>query len=169
MPKKVEKKRRAKVPVKRRFKVRVIAQPMSINPTLPADSTLSTEPIPTVATVMATTQTLVARTTATTATEIPATVYNLEQGKFKGIPYPTKRLEEEEGPHTPAVTSPLWSSNPKLQPLSQPHITGRTPHGLIPCLLSQSCLKLGHLGQFSQWKLPKLLRWKRHRRRLHPE
>ena len=35
VPKKTEKKRRAKVPVKRRFKVRVITQPMPTNPTLP--------------------------------------------------------------------------------------------------------------------------------------
>ena len=46
--KKAEKKERAKVPVKRRFKGRVIAQPMPANPTLPNNLTLPAEPTPTV-------------------------------------------------------------------------------------------------------------------------
>ena len=135
---KAEKKKRAKVQVKRRFKVRVITQSMPTNPSLPVNLTLSTDPITT-----ATTQRLEARSAANTA--IPVTVYNLIQGKFKGIPYPTKRPQVEEGPSTPVVTIPLWSSNPELQP----HRTGRKPHGLILCQLPQTCLKLGHLGQFS--------------------
>ena len=123
LPKKAEKKRRAKVPVKRRFKVRVIGQPMPTNPTLPTNLTLSTEPTPTVATTMATTQMPVARTAATTTTAIPVTVYNLAQSKFKGIPYPTKGCKKK-APRPPAVTTPLWSSNPKLQSLPQPHKKG---------------------------------------------
>ena len=54
-PQKAEKKRRAKVPVKRRFKVRVITQPMSTNPTLPMNPIPPAEPTPTVATSTVTT------------------------------------------------------------------------------------------------------------------
>ena len=92
VPKKAEKKRQAKAPVKRSFKLRVITQPMSTNPALPANSTLSTEPTPTVATTMTVTQMPVARTAVATTTAKLVTIYNLAQGKFKGIPYPTKRL-----------------------------------------------------------------------------
>ena len=83
MPKKAEKKKRAKAHVKRRFKVRVIAQPMPANPTPPA------EPNHTVINTMVTTQMPVAKSAATAATSIPVTVCNLVQGKFEGIPYPT--------------------------------------------------------------------------------
>ena len=54
VPKKTEKKKRAKAPVKRRFKVRVIAQPMPSDPTLPMNPTLPADPTPTVVTTMVT-------------------------------------------------------------------------------------------------------------------
>ena len=153
--------------MKRRFKVRVIAQPMPTNPTLPSNPTLSTEPTPTVATTIATTQMLVARTLATSGTVIPVTVYKLAQGKFKGIPYPTKRLQEE-GPSTPSGNKPLVEQQPKAAVTATAPQKG-TLHGLIPCQLPQTCLMLGHLGQFPQWMLPHLLRWKRQKKRFHPE
>ena len=88
---------RTKVPVKRTFKVRVIAQHMPTNPTPPA------EPNPTVYNTVATTQTPVAKSAAPAAILIPVTVYNLAQGKFEGIPYPTGKPQEEEGPSTPQL------------------------------------------------------------------
>ena len=93
--------------------MRVTAQPMPTNPTLPTNLTLSTEPTLTVATTMVTTQMPVTRTAAATTTAIPVTVYNLAQGKFKGIPYATKRLQEEEGPSTPSSINPLVEQQPK--------------------------------------------------------
>ena len=86
-PKKTEKKRTAKAPVKRRFKVSMIAQPMPTNPTLPVNPILPAEP--TVVTFTVTTQMPVAKSAATS---ISVTVYNLVQGKFKGIPYPTTKF-----------------------------------------------------------------------------
>ena len=166
VPKKVEKKRRAKVSVKRRFKVRVIAQPT--NPNLPTNPTLSTEPTQTMATTMVTTPAQVARTAPTTTTTVPIIVYNLAQGKFKGIPYPIKSLQEE-GSSNSGGNNPLWSSKPKLQSLPQPYRKGRTLHGLMPCQLPQMFLMLGHPSQFPQWKLPQLLKWKRQKRKFHPE
>ena len=80
-----------------------------MNPIPPA------EPTPTVATSTVTTQMPVAKSAATS---IPVTVYNLAQGNFKGIPYPTTKFQGE-GPPSPAVTIPR-SSNLKLQLLPQP-------------------------------------------------
>ena len=68
-----------------------------MNPILPA------EPIPTVATSTATTQMPV---TKSAATSIPVTVYNLAQGKFKGITNPTTRFQEGKGPSTPSFNNP---------------------------------------------------------------
>ena len=121
VPKKAEKKRRAKVPVKRRFKVRVIAQPMPTNPTLATNLTLSTQPTPTMATTMVTIQMPMARAAIITATGIPLTVYSLAQGKFKGVPYPTKRLQEEEGLSTPS------SNNPLVEQQSKAAVTATVP------------------------------------------
>ena len=73
-PMKAEKKRRAKGPVKRRYKVRVITQPMPANPTLPMNPTLPAEPTPAVVTSMVTIQTPVAKSAAVTTTSIPVTV-----------------------------------------------------------------------------------------------
>ena len=86
VPKKAEKKKRARAPVKRRFKVRVIAHPMPTNPTLPMNPALLAEPYPTVVNTMATTQTPVAKSAAMAATSISVTVYNLVQGKFEWSP-----------------------------------------------------------------------------------
>ena len=63
---------------------------MAINPTLPMNSIPPIEPIPTVATSTATTQISVVKSAATL---IPVTVYNMAQGKFEGIPYPTGSLK----------------------------------------------------------------------------
>ena len=81
VPKKAEKKKRAKVPVKRRFKVRVITQPLPTNPTLPVNPTL---PTPTLVTTMVTsTQMPVAKPATAPAKPslIHVTLYNLAQGK----------------------------------------------------------------------------------------
>ena len=66
--------------------------------------TPSAEPNHTVVNTMVTTQMPVAMLTATAATSILVTLYNLVQEKFEGIPYPTGNPQEEEGPSTPAVT-----------------------------------------------------------------
>ena len=107
-PTKVEKKKRAKAPVKRKFKVRVIAEPMPMNPTP------STEPNHTVVNTMMTTQMPVAKSTATVPKPMPVTVYNLAQGKFEGIPYPTGKLQEEEGPPTPSCNTPQERQQPEV-------------------------------------------------------
>ena len=56
-------------------------------------------------------------------------VYNLAQGKFKEIPYSTRKSQEEDGLSTPVVTIPQKCSSQKLQPLPQPIRAERTPHG----------------------------------------
>ena len=102
IPNKAEKKR-AKVPVKRMFKVRVIAQPMSTNPSLPVNPTLSTDLTPTLVTTTVTlAQMPVAKPVTTIATSIPVTVYTLAQGKFKDILYPAGKSQEKENPSTPS-------------------------------------------------------------------
>ena len=113
VPKKVEKKRKAKAPVKRRFKVSVIAQPMPINPTLPMNPIPPAEPTPTVTTSTATTQMPVVKSAATS---IPVTVYDLAQGKFEGIPYPTGRPQVEENPSAPSCNMPQQRQQPKATP-----------------------------------------------------
>ena len=55
---------------------------------------------------MATTQMPVVKSTAMAATSIPVTVYNIAQGKFDGIPYPTGKPKEEEGPSIPSYSNP---------------------------------------------------------------
>ena len=112
MPKNEEKKKRAKAPVKRRFTVRVIAQPMPTNPTLPVNPTLPTEPNPIVVNTMVTTQMPVAKSAAMAATSIHLTVYSLAEGKFEGIPYPTGKPKEEEGPPAPSCNNPQERQQP---------------------------------------------------------
>ena len=114
-PKKTEKKRRAKAPVKRRFKVRVIGQPMPSNPTLLMNPILPAEATPTVFSSTATTQMPV---TKSVATFIPVSVYYLAQCKFKGIPYPTTRFQEGEGPSAPSFNNPQ-----EQQPEAVPTVT----------------------------------------------
>ena len=120
IPKMAEKKR-VKAPVRRRFNVRVIAQPMPANPTLPYNPTLPAEPTPTVVTSMVTTQTPVAISAATTATSTSVTVYNLVQGKFKGIPCPTRKFQEGEGPSSPSCNKPQEEQQPEAA------VTARAP------------------------------------------
>ena len=105
-PKKAEKKKRAKAPVKKRFKVRANAWPKPANPTLPMNPvpanpmlstnlTLPTGPTPAVVNTMATsTQMPVTRPKTATTKSIPLTVYSLAQGKLKAIPYPTTKSQE---------------------------------------------------------------------------
>ena len=76
--------------------MRVIAQPLPTTPTMCAP--MNPIPTPTVATCTASTQMPVVKFAATS---IPVTVYNLEQGKFEGIPYPTGRPQVEENPSIP--------------------------------------------------------------------
>ena len=95
-PKMAEKKRRTRAPVKRRYKVRVIAQPLPTTLTLIVP--MNPIPAPTVATSTASTQ---MPTVKSAATLIPVTVCNLAQGKFEGIPYPTGKPQVEENPSIP--------------------------------------------------------------------
>ena len=87
-------KRWTRVPAKRRYKMRVIAQPIptSPTPTVPVNLT-PTVPTPTVATTS--TQMPVVKSTAMS---IPVTVYNQAKGKFDGVPYPSERPQDEKNP-----------------------------------------------------------------------
>ena len=136
VPKKAQKKKRKKAPVKRRFKVRVFVQPMPNNPTLPMNPTLLTNPTPTaVTTKMTSTQMSVAGPATTTAKTslIPVTVYNLAQGKFKEIPYPTRKSHEEEGPSAPSSNNPPVDQQSEAATTAMPCRMERTPHGQLPC------------------------------------
>ena len=110
VPKMTEKKKRAKTPVKRSFKVRVIAQPMPTNPTLPVNLTPPPEPNPTVVNTTVITKMTV---TKSAATSIPVTVYNLAQGKAEGVPYPTGKPQEEEGPSAYSSNNPQERQQPE--------------------------------------------------------
>ena len=68
-----------------------------MHPILPA------EPTPAVATTTAATQIPVIKSAGTS---IPVNVYNLGQGKFEGIPYPSGRPQEEENPSSPSCNMP---------------------------------------------------------------
>ena len=86
---------------------------MPANPTSPMNLISPAEPTPTVVTSTATTQMQVVKSTATS---IPVTVYNLVQGKFKGIPYPTGRPQVEENPSTPSCNMPQQRQQPEATP-----------------------------------------------------
>ena len=103
VPKKVEKRRRAKALVKRRYKVRVIAKPMPAIPNSLVNPILPAEPIPTVATPTVIAQMPVVKSAATS---IPVTVYNLAQGKFEGIP------TSQEGPKWKKILLPQLKYTP---------------------------------------------------------
>ena len=93
-PKMNEKKRRTRVSAKRRFKVKVTAQPI---PTTPMTTTpVNLTPIVSTPTV-ATTSTLTPMVKSAT-TSIPVTLYNLAKGRFDGVPFPTERSQAEEIP-----------------------------------------------------------------------
>ena len=55
-------------------------------------------------------------------TSIPVTVYNLVQDKFKGIPYPTRKSQEEEGPSTSNCNNPQEEQQPEAA------VTATAPH-----------------------------------------
>ena len=75
---------------KRKYKVRVLTQPVPTTPTTPVNSTA---PAPTVATTSA--QMPVTRSTATS---IPIMVYKLATGQFAEVPHPTARPQNEGHP-----------------------------------------------------------------------
>ena len=101
-PKMNEKMRRIRVPAKRRYKVRVIAQPIPTIPTPTAPVNLTPAvPTPTVATTS--TQMPMVKSAAVS---IPVTVCNLAKGKFDGVPYPTERPQAEEN-HSVHNSNPL--------------------------------------------------------------
>ena len=113
MPKKVENKRRARALVMRRYKVWVIAQPLPATPTPPVNPIPPAIPTPTVATSTATTQMAVVKSAATS---FPVTVYNLVQGKFEGICYPTGRPQVEENLYSPSCNTPQQRQQPEAIP-----------------------------------------------------
>ena len=131
---------------------------MPANPTSPMDPILPIEPTPTVATSTATNQMPVVKSAAMS---IPVTVYNLAQGKFEGIPYPSGRFQVEGSPSTPAAICPSKGNNLKPHLLSQPAKSERTPHGLTTCQPPQTSLRPGQIGHFSLLKHPQLLRWRK--------
>ena len=130
--------------------MRVIVQPLPINPSLPIG------PTPTMFTTMVTsTQMSAVEPTATTAypTPIPVTVYSLARCKIQEIPNPPmRRFQGKEDPSTPVVAIPLRHSCTKLQVLPQPCRPERTLHGQIPCQPLLTYLSQGHHGQFPQVK-----------------
>ena len=81
-----------------------------MNPILPV------EPTPTVATSTATTQMPVVKSAVMS---IAVTVYNLVQGKFERIPYPTGRPQLEENPSAPSCNT----SQQRQQPEAAANIT----------------------------------------------
>ena len=104
VPKKAEKKKRAKAPIKRRFKVRVIAHPLLVNPTLPVNATLTV-----ITTMVTSTQMSPVKPAATSAnpTPVPVTIYNLAQSRIQDIPNPPmRRFQGEEGPYTTSGDNP---------------------------------------------------------------
>ena len=113
MLKKAEKKRRARATVKRRYKVRVIAQPLLTTPTSPVNPIPPAVPTTTVATSTATTQIPMVKSAATS---IPVTLYILAQGKFEGIPYSTPRPQVEENPSASSCNMPQQKHQPEAIP-----------------------------------------------------
>ena len=139
-PKMNENKKRTRVPAKRRYKVRVIAQliPPTPTPTVPENLT-PTVPTPTVATTS--TQMPMVNSTATS---IPVMVYNLAKGKFDGVPYPTERsrLRKFLQFTTPTI------HHLKLYPMPLPSNSERTPLGLAQSQPPLTYLKPRQNGQF---------------------
>ena len=91
------------------MKVRIIAHPLPTTPTTSAP--MNPIPTPTVATSIASSQMFMVKLAATS---ILVTVYNLVQGKFKGIAYTTGRPKDEKKPSTPNCSS--------LQPEATPNV-----------------------------------------------
>ena len=103
MLKKAEKKSRARTPVKRRYKVRVVTQPLPTTPTLPVNPISPVVPTPTVATSTTTTQTPMMKSAATS---IPVIVYNLAQGNLNEFPTPQEDLKWKKILLLPAAMHP---------------------------------------------------------------
>ena len=88
---------------------------MPTNPSLPLNPTLSTDLTTTVVTTAVTmVQMPVAKPATTVTKSIPVTAYNLAQGKFKDIPYPVGKSQEEEGPSAPSGNNSLVEQQPKI-------------------------------------------------------
>ena len=87
---------------------------MPVNPTSPVNPKPPAEHNPTVATSTTTTQMPVVKSAATS---IPVTVYNLVQGKFEGIPYPTGSSQVEENPSVPSCNTPQQRQHPEATPI----------------------------------------------------
>ena len=116
-PKMAEKKRRTRVPAKRRYKVRVIVQPL---PTTPIMSS-SMDPIPTHT---------VATSTASTQTHLSQWLYTIwHRENLKEFPTP------QESPKMRKILPPLTTIHHslKLHPMPQPSKSEKIPLGLIPC------------------------------------
>ena len=126
--------------------MRVIVQPLPMNPTL------AINPTPMVVTTMATsTQMSVVRPNATTAnpTPIPVTVYNLAQSQIQEMANPPmRRFQGEEDPSTPSGDNPPKVQQPKATATATAPQTREDtpwPNTMQPVL---TCLSQGHHGQF---------------------
>ena len=147
--------------------MRVIVQPLPMNPTL------AINPTPMVVTTMATsTQMSVVRPNATTAnpTPIPVTVYNLAQSRIQEMANPPmRRFQGEEDPSTPSGDNPPKVQQPKATATATAPQTREDtpwPNTMQPVL---TCLSQGHHGQFPQVRPqhPYLLKQKKQKTRPH--
>ena len=142
-----EMKIRTRVPTKRRYKMRVISQPI---PTiLMLNTPVNLTPIGPTPTV------------ATTSTQIPmvksaaasilVTVYNFAKRKFDGVPYPIERPQAEEIPS-------VYNSNPpslEAIPNAPTFQVREDTLGLTQSQPPWTYLKPGWIGQFPQHQHPK--------------
>ena len=155
-PRRLRRRKRDKAPIKRRFKVRVIVQP------LPMNLTLCFDPTPMVVTIVATsTQMSAVKLTATTTSPTPilVTVYNLVHSRIQEIPNPFMRFQGEKDSSISNGDNPSKAQQPKATAaVTAPQ---RTPHGQIPCQPLLTYLSQGHHGQFPQMKPPCSLKQKR--------
>ena len=104
-----EKKRTTRVPAKRRYKVRVIAQPLPT--TLTTSAPVNPIPTPNSSHSYRSTQMPVVKSAAMSA---PVTLYKLSQGTFKAIPYPTGKSQVEENPSTSNCNPPQSEATPNV-------------------------------------------------------
>ena len=104
-PKTSDKRRRTML-AKRRFKVRVLAQPIPTNPTptTPVNSSASTSKVATTSTQMPVVR--------STIESILVMVYKLVMGKFAEVPYPTARPQNEGHPSIQSSNPPLLEDIP---------------------------------------------------------
>ena len=93
---------------------------MPANPTLPMNPIMPAEPTPVVANSTAATQMPVVKSAATS---ISVTVYNLVQGKFEGIPYPTGRPQVKEKPSASSCNTPQQRQQPEATSTVTTHQT----------------------------------------------